>query len=245
MSPNEPILKAFSAGKYLDASEAYVGTVNLPGDGLDSLLPGRATISKTLQGPGVYIVTNGEEYRETTSVAYLQVNPELFWTPADSFNASKILNAIKIKSKLFSFGYFIGRYNLTRIVNSRNETYTQVGKVHIDKSFKNLVYADENQKVHEASSTFEVLTCKRADFFTSSLDDDDNADHIQESEKCISDMDDADKSSFDLKTMRYAFLEIHIAMTIRYENTKCKKLFTLLSNIMEKACVKKGDVMFY
>jgi hypothetical protein len=182
LKPNDPVGNAFSAGPYLDGTDAYVGTGSAINCGKQTLTPGRATVSGNLQGPGVYIECAGEQ-RVTETATYLLNHTSLVWVPADEHNASTIPNIITVKGDDSSFGFAIGRVNLTfwndtgfpdynnygnrsffddfifdNIFTPTN--YTQVAKVHIDSGLKNLWYADTNQREQRGNTTtFEVLTC--------------------------------------------------------------------------------------
>jgi hypothetical protein len=155
-SPNELLGRAFSTGTYLDDTLAYVGTGNLTNCGSQTFLPGRATRSGNLQGPGVYVECNGEHH-VTNSATYLEDHYDLMWVRADQNNASNVLFAIKIKGDVDSDGYFIGRVNLT---SSNSTSYTQVGKVHIDNGKSNMWYANTDQLGQSADAAFEVLICR-------------------------------------------------------------------------------------
>jgi hypothetical protein len=149
---------------------------------LETLTPGRATVSGNLQGPGVYVECAGEK-RVTENVGYLQNHTSLVWVSADENNASTIANIVKVKGDDSFFGFAIGRVNLTYwndtgfpdYYNYGNRSffddfifdniftptnYTQVAKVYIDSGLKNnLWYADTNQREQRSNTTFEVLTC--------------------------------------------------------------------------------------
>jgi hypothetical protein len=127
--------------------------------GSETFIPGRATISGNLQGPGVYVECYGE-HRVTDTAAYLQNHYKFRWIPANQYNASNVLFAVKIKGDGNSDGFFIGRVNLA-YANSTEVTtsYTQVGKIHVDNGNSNLWYADANQQGQPAYSNFEVLIC--------------------------------------------------------------------------------------
>jgi hypothetical protein len=181
VNPNDLVGKAFSAGTYLDDTAAYVGVAKVENCAYQTSIPGRATVSGNLQGPGVYVECAGEK-RVTENVGYLPNHASLVWVPADENNASTIPNIIKIKGDDSSFGFAIGRVNLTywndtgfpdynnygnrsffddfifgNIFTPTN--YTQVAKVYIDVGVNNLWYADTNQQEQPANTTFEVLTC--------------------------------------------------------------------------------------
>jgi hypothetical protein len=159
-NPDAPVGKAFSAGTYLDNTPAYVGAAYLTNCGNQSYIPGRATTSRNLQGPGVYVVCN-EERRETYNVSYLQDNDNLKWVPANQFNASTIPNAIKFK-EANSDEFLIGRINLTHVNSTLSfesvvTNYTQVAKIHINNGQGNLFYADRSQNLQLANGEFEIL----------------------------------------------------------------------------------------
>jgi hypothetical protein len=122
-----------------------------------TLIPGRATTSSNLLGPGVYVECGGGK-RSTTSTTYLQNHNDLIWMPANESNASAVLNVIKVKG-VNSDGFVIGRINLTNSVSM--EKYTQVGKVHIDNGKSGLWYADTLDEGRSAGSGFEVLACRQ------------------------------------------------------------------------------------
>jgi hypothetical protein len=138
---------------------------------MQTLIPGRATVSDNLQGPGVYVDCFGEK-RVTETATYLQNHASLVWVPADGNNASTIPNIIKVKGDESSFEFAIGRINLSYLNDTIEKTdgeiffytqirtnYTQVAKVHIDNSLNFMVYADTNQHEQVANTNFEVLTC--------------------------------------------------------------------------------------
>jgi hypothetical protein len=159
-NPDAPVGKAFSAGTYLDNTPAYVGAAYLTNCGNQSYIPGRATTSVNLQGPGVYVVCN-DERRETYNISYLQDNDNLKWVPANQFNASTIPNAIKFKGDN-SDEFLIGRINLTHVNSTLSfenvvTNYTQVAKIHINNGQINLFYADISQNLQLANGEFEIL----------------------------------------------------------------------------------------
>jgi hypothetical protein len=113
-NPLEPVSKGFSAGKWQDGNELYVGygeQSNTPCSVESDLVPGRIIVQEP--NNGVATECRGKEYYRTANARYLHNHPKLAWKPATS--KAVIPNAITYKSSR-GHVYMIGRKNLTNFV---------------------------------------------------------------------------------------------------------------------------------
>lgn len=120
-NPTEPVGWAFSAGKYQDGSETYVGKMILNIDSRTQEYTGR--LSTSVNSPGVYYEPNRPPV--VKEVYYLDNNYFLVWAPLSTIDRGD-LTFVKFPNTFTSDTYFyVGRYNLS---NAPGSSYTEVGR---------------------------------------------------------------------------------------------------------------------
>jgi hypothetical protein len=144
--PLAPVCKGFSAGKWQDGNELYVGLGKAADDcSSEEYDPGRIVVEDACSGVMVECWSN--DHSSVLDAKYLRYHPKLAWKLASTSNP--VANALYTTS---SEGHLIhyGRKNFTNFV--------AVSKAMVF-SGKYKFFYHVNGATHEATSGFEVLTC--------------------------------------------------------------------------------------
>jgi hypothetical protein len=139
------VCKGFSAGKWQDGNELYVGLGKAADDcSSEEYHPGRIIVEEASNG--VVVECWLSEFGSVLDAKYLRYHPKLVWRPASTY---PVLNALSFVSSKGQVAYY-GRKNLTNFV--------AVSKVMIYSDILRFFYHVDGTTYDETSG-FEVLTC--------------------------------------------------------------------------------------
>jgi len=137
----------FSAGKFSDWSEAYVGHAINAACKNEYNCPARLSVTGSRQGA---FMACQNEHHDTVGMRFLLNHPDLKWIRTNTNDLFSIPKLVKVKSTHI-YTFHIGRINLTR---SDGSTYTVVSKV-----YGNNVLSYSLGQGHTEVSNPEVLSC--------------------------------------------------------------------------------------
>lgn len=152
---NLVIANGFSAGMYIDGTQAYVGYGSTFGQcfGEDGM-PGRISVANFNRGAGTYMTCDGELFDGETP-EYLENSVRLQWVATTTNAATSVPHTISMNSG-GSMHYFIGR---TMVSLQNGTSFVVVSKVHYDGAFRGMYYFNPVTQTETVANNFDVLTC--------------------------------------------------------------------------------------
>jgi hypothetical protein len=138
----------FSAGKFRDGSDVYVGNALNAACRNEYNCPARLKVAG--DGLGAYMACEYTHF-DTVGMKFLLNHPDLKWITTSSNDLTQVPKLVKVKGVM---NFFIGRKNFT---NSDGKPFTMVSKVYGNNIMSYTLPDTKYQNL--GAGTFELLSC--------------------------------------------------------------------------------------